>query len=69
MAPMYVEPGKEGDELGIEGRHRHNMHKIFGFLHVVSKVLNNHADVADDLDLCSRPVPLGSQDRDHRAAY
>ena len=51
---MYIEPGQEGDDLGIDGRHRHNMQKLFGFLHVVEKVLNNHADVVDGLGFCSR---------------
>jgi hypothetical protein len=54
VAPAYIEPGLAGDELSIEARQRHNMQKLFGFMHVVEKVLNNHADVVDGLDFGSR---------------
>ena len=50
LAPMYVEPGGDADTLGIEGRHRNNMEKIFGYLHHLEKVVNSHADDVDDLD-------------------
>ncbi len=43
MAPAYVEPGFEGDALGIEGRHRHNMENTFGYLHHLEQVVNSHA--------------------------
>ena len=32
MAPVYVEPGADGDAMGVEGRHRHNMQSIFGYM-------------------------------------
>ena len=32
LAPLYVEPGREGDTLGVEGRHRNNMEQLFGYL-------------------------------------
>jgi hypothetical protein len=56
-APVFVEPGLDGDELGVEGRHRNNMHKLFGFLGTVETVLNNHADLLDGTDFelrCSK---------------
>ncbi len=28
MAPQYVEPGADGDALGIEGRHRHHRQSV-----------------------------------------
>jgi hypothetical protein len=50
-APVFVEPGLDGDELGVEGRHRNNMLSLFGFVEHVEKVLNNHADLLDGTDL------------------
>ena len=44
-APQCVEPGTDGDDLGVEGRHRSNMKKLFNFMEHVGTVLNNHADV------------------------
>ena len=49
-APIYVEPGADGDELGIEGRHRNNMQNMFGFMAHVQKVLNGHAGLIDGGD-------------------
>ena len=49
-APVYVEPGHDDDRLGIEGRHRSNMKKIYGYLVVVEAALKNHADLLDDLE-------------------
>ena len=48
VAPLYVEPGLDGDLMGVEGRHRHNMEKMFGFMGVVAQVLNNHAECIDN---------------------
>jgi hypothetical protein len=48
VAPAYVEPGTEGDTLGVEGRHRANMQRIFAYMAHLEKVVNNHADIADD---------------------
>ena len=39
-APTYVEPGAEGDALGVEGRHRNNMGKLFGYLGHLAKLVN-----------------------------
>ena len=63
VAPMYVEPGVTGDDLSAGARHLHNMQKIFGFLQVVEKVLNNHADVGDQLDFESRVAKGTVRDR------
>ena len=50
LAPLYVEPGGDGDTMGIEGRHRNNMAKLFGFVDHAAKILNNHADILDNHD-------------------
>jgi hypothetical protein len=47
LAPQYIEPGTEGDALGVEGRHRHNMQKLFGYLAHMEKVVNDHAAQLD----------------------
>ena len=47
VAPICVEPGAEGDAMGVEGRHRHNMQKLFGYLTHMEKVVNDHAEHLD----------------------
>ena len=54
VAPLYVEPGMDGDTMGVEGRHRHNMQKIFGYMAQLGKVVNEHADAFDAADLDPR---------------
>ena len=49
VAPYYVEPGTDGDLLGVEGRHRNNMQKLFGYLAHLETVVNDHADIVDGL--------------------
>ena len=49
LAPQYIEPGADGDALGVEGRHRHNMQKLFGYLAHMEKVANDHADHIDGM--------------------
>ena len=54
VAPLYVEPGAAGDTMGVEGRHRHNMQKLFGYMAQVEKVVNEHAESFDAADLSVR---------------
>ena len=54
VAPLYVEPGADGDSMGLEGRHRNNMQKMFGFMDHVARVVNNHADLDDCSDFEQR---------------
>ena len=61
LAPVYVEPGQDGDSLGIEGRHRHNMEKIFGYLEHIAKVVNDHAEDLDEVDFERRLARRTSQ--------
>ena len=63
LAPLYVEPGSAGDELGIEGRHRSNMGKLFDYLAHVERVTNENADLLDGLSYESRV--LKRADRNH----
>ena len=49
LAPLYVEPGTDGDSLGVEGRHRANTQQLFGSLAHVEKVMNNFADHTDTI--------------------
>ena len=50
-APVYVDPGAEGDSMGVEGRHRHNAKQIFQYLSQLERVMNDHADVLNDRDV------------------
>ena len=55
-APVHVEPGSAGDSMGVEGRHRDNMQKIFGYLNHVNKVTNDHADFMDEEEFGHRSM-------------
>ena len=63
LAPLYVEPGSDGDAMGVEGRHRHNMQKMFGFMAHVEKVLNNHADYIDGVEFEQRAFKRASREQ------
>ena len=54
VAPLCVEPGAEVDTMGVEGRHRHNMQKLSGYMAQVEKVLNEHGGSSDAADLGMR---------------
>ena len=62
LAPLYVEPGAAGDELGIEGRHRSNMGKLFDYLAHVERVTNENADLIDGLSCGSRVFKRANHD-------
>jgi len=62
-APTYVEPGAEGDALGVEGRHRNNMGKLFGYLVHLAKVVINHADMADNSDFEQRVAKRAAREK------
>ena len=49
LAPLYVEPGRPGDELTVEDRHKHNLKTLFDYLAHVGRVTNENADVLDVL--------------------
>ena len=50
-APVYVEPGTDGDSMGLEGRHRVNSKTVFQYLAQLASVVNDHADVLDNRDV------------------
>ena len=50
-APVYVEPGTDGDSMGLEGRHRVNSKTVFQNLAQLASVVNDHADVLDNRDV------------------
>ena len=58
-APIYVEPGADGDKLGVAERDRKNVQKLFTYLNHVAKVVNVHADTLDYDDQERRRLELG----------
>ena len=50
-APVYVEPGTDGDSMGLEGRHRVNSKTVFQYMSQLARVMNDHADVLNDRDV------------------
>ena len=50
-APVYVEPGTDGDSMGLEGRHRVNSKTVFQYMSQLAQVMNDHADVLNDRDV------------------
>ena len=54
VAPVYVEPGAAGDSLGVEERHRTNVRRLFLYMTHVEKLVNNHAEILDEVSRDSR---------------
>ena len=63
LAPLYVEPGAAGDELSVEGRHKHNLSKLFDYLAHMERVTNENADILDVLSLEGRVAKRADYDR------
>ena len=68
-APVYVEPGADGDTMGAQERHRDNMRKIFGYLNHVSKVTNEHADFLDEEEFEKRSLRRQQQKQASEIAH
>ena len=50
VVPIYIEPGQDGDTLGLEGRHRTNMQRLFNYCAHIENIAANHVDLPDAHD-------------------
>ena len=62
LAPLYVEPGRPGDELTVEDRHKHNLKKLFDYLAHMERVTNENADHLDVLSYEGRVTKRADHD-------